>query len=66
MNIVEENFVEETAQLTSVVRNASDEMDQTAENINVIAQVFTLTVDLLEAGDISVDETVRDNINLCG
>ena len=66
MNITEENFVEVTAQLTSVVRNANDEMDQTAENINVIAQVFTLTVDLLEAGDIAVDETVRDNINLCG
>ena len=59
-----ENFVELTAQLTSVVRNASDEMDQTAENINVIAQVFTLTADLLEGGAIAVDETVR--VLLCG
>ena len=51
--------MEITAQLTSVVRNASNEMDQTAENINVIAQVFTLTVGLLEVGDVTVDESVR-------
>ena len=52
-----ENIAEVTAELTGLVQS-DDVDDQSSENLNVVTNVFETTVQLIETGEIEVDEMV--------
>ena len=45
-------------ELTNIVSQVSDPADQSSDNLNVIATVFSSTTSLIASGNISVSDTV--------
>ena len=51
-------------ELTNIVNQISDPADQSPDNLNVIATVFTNTTSLIESGSISVNDNVSSSSSL--
>ena len=54
----ENNLVEVTENLTKVVAQAEDQVDQSENNLAVVSKVLAETVELLNASNIQIDATV--------
>lgn len=56
--ITAENIDMIVGELTNIVSQVSDPADQSSDNLNVIATVFSSTTSLIASGNISVSDTV--------
>ena len=54
----ENNFIEATENLTKVVAQAEDQVDQTENNLAVVSQVLSETAELLNSSNILINATV--------
>lgn len=59
--ITAENINEVVGELTSIVILITDREDQSPDNLDVIATVFTSTTSLIESDGISVNENVSSS-----